>query len=73
MLAAGADIGRPGRLTGTGWVDGATFTLSGTPAICFGPGDGKFAHAVDEHVPIDSLVHCAQALAIAYLRFCGEA
>jgi len=73
MLAAGADIGRPGRLTGTGWVDGATFTHSGTPSICFGPGDGKLAHAVDEHVQIDGLVHCAQALAIAALRFCGEA
>jgi acetylornithine deacetylase len=72
MLAAGADIGRPGQLTGTGWVDGATFTHSGTPSICFGPGDGRFAHAVDEHVPIDSLVNGAQALAIAALRFCGE-
>jgi acetylornithine deacetylase len=73
MLAAGADIGRPGQLAGTGWVDGATFTHSGTPSICFGPGDGRFAHAIDEHVLIDSLVHGAQALAIAALRFCGEA
>jgi acetylornithine deacetylase len=73
MLAAGADIGRSGQLAGTGWVDGATFTRSGTPSICFGPGDSRLAHAVDEHVPIDSLVHGAQALAIAALRFCGEA
>jgi acetylornithine deacetylase len=73
MLAAGADIGRPGQLAGTGWVDGATFTHSGTPSICFGPGDGRFAHAIDEHVLIDSLVHGAQALAIAALRFCSEA
>jgi acetylornithine deacetylase len=73
MLAAGADIGRSGQLADTGWVDGATFTRSGTPSICFGPGDGRLAHTVDEHVPIDSLVHGAQALAIAALRFCGEA
>jgi acetylornithine deacetylase len=72
MLAAGADIGRPGQLAGTVWVDGATFTRSDTPSICFGPGDGGLAHTVDEHVPIDNLVHCAQALAIAALRFCRE-
>jgi acetylornithine deacetylase len=73
MLAAGADIGLSGRLKGSGWVDAATFTRSGTPSICFGPGDGKWAHAFDEHVPIDELVHAAQALAVAALRFCGEA
>jgi len=73
MLAAGADVGWPGPLAGTGWVDGATFTRSGTPSICFGPGDERLAHAVDEHVSIDSLVYAAQALAIAALRFCGEA
>jgi acetylornithine deacetylase/succinyl-diaminopimelate desuccinylase-like protein len=29
------------------------------------------AHAVDEHVPVADLVRCAQALAVAALRFCG--
>ena len=29
------------------------------------------AHAVDEFVPVADLVACAQALAIAALRWCG--
>jgi acetylornithine deacetylase len=74
LLAAGADVGRPGRVGGLdNWHDGATFTRFGqTPAVCFGPGDVGVAHTVDEHVPVDDLVHCAQALAIAALRFCDE-
>jgi hypothetical protein len=28
---------------------------------------------VDEYVPIDGLVACAQALAVAAIRFCGAA
>lgn len=74
MLGASADAGRPSRFWGLdSWFDGATFTRSGTPSIGFGPGDGRLAHTIDEHVPIDNLVHGAQALAIAALRFCGEA
>jgi acetylornithine deacetylase/succinyl-diaminopimelate desuccinylase-like protein len=29
------------------------------------------AHTIDEYVPVDGLVACAQALAVAALRFCG--
>ena len=74
MLGAAAAIGRPGRITGMdSWHDGASFTLAGTPAICFGPGDLNLAHTTDEHVPVDDLVHCAQALAVATMRWCGVA
>ena len=73
-----ADIGGPARLTGLdSWYDGATFTLlAGTPAVGLGPSglgrDGaSVAHAVDEHVPVADLVRCAQAIAVAALRFCG--
>ena len=76
--AAVADIGGPARLTGLdSWYDGATFTLlAGTPAVGLGPSglgrDGaSVAHAVDEHVPVADLVRCAQAIAVAALRFCG--
>jgi acetylornithine deacetylase/succinyl-diaminopimelate desuccinylase-like protein len=31
------------------------------------------AHTIDEHVPVDDLVACAQGLAVAALRFCGAA
>jgi acetylornithine deacetylase len=74
VLDAGAAVGRPGRRNGMdSWHDGATFTLAGTPCICYGPSDLNVAHTVDEHVPVDDLVACAQALAVAALRFCGTA
>ncbi len=74
MLAAGAAIGLPGAVSGLdSWHDGATFTrFGGTPCICFGPGDIALAHTIDESVPVDDLVGCAQALAVAALRFCGS-
>jgi acetylornithine deacetylase len=72
-LAAVADVGWQGRLSGTDfWHDGATFALlAGMPVVCLGPGDIELAHAVDEHVPVDELVRCAQALAVTAMRFCG--
>ena len=74
MLEASAAVGRPGQITGMdSWHDGASFILAGTPAICFGPGDLNLAHTTDEHVPVDDLVHCAQALAVAAMRWCGVA
>ncbi|MCC6224580.1 MAG: ArgE/DapE family deacylase [Thermoleophilia bacterium] len=78
MSEATADVGRPGRLSGLdSWYDGATFTrLGGTPAIAYGPPgfapDGRsIAHTIDEYVPVDGLVACAQGLAVAAMRFCG--
>jgi acetylornithine deacetylase len=72
-LEASSDIGRAGGLAGLdSWYDGATFTLlGGTPAIAFGPSGFGTAHAIDEYVPVDDLVACAQALAVTALRFCG--
>jgi acetylornithine deacetylase len=78
MQQATADIGRPGALGGLdSWYDGATFThLAGIPSIGFGPPgfDAKgvsVAHMIDEHVPVDGLIECAQALAVAAMRFCA--
>ena len=73
LLAAGGDLGQLQRLGGLdNWHDGATLTVeAGIPAVCFGPGDVHRAHTVDEHVPIDDLVACAQRIALTALRFCG--
>lgn len=78
LLGAGADVGRPGKLGGLdSWYDGATLThLGGIPSVGFGPPgfdhDGvSVAHTIDEYVPIDGLVGCSQALAVAAMRFCG--
>ena len=51
------------------WHDGATFTrFGGTPSICIGPGALATAHTIDESVPVEVLIRCAQALAVAALR-----
>jgi acetylornithine deacetylase len=79
-LEATADVGRRGRLGGLdSWYDGAALTkLAGIPSIGYGPpgfdADGlTLAHMVDEYVPVDGLVGCAQGLAVAAMRFCGLA
>ncbi len=75
---ASADVGRPGKLSGLdSWYDGATFTLlAGIPSVAYGPagfvqGGLSVAHMIDEFVPVDDLVACAQGLAVAAMRFCG--
>ncbi len=78
MQEATRDVGRPGKLGGLdSWYDGATLThLAGIPSIGYGPpgfdADGiSLAHMVDEYVPVDGLVGCAQGIAVAAMRFCG--
>ncbi len=80
VRGASADIGRPGRISGLdSWYDGATLTqLAGIPSVGYGPPgfdpEGvSVAHMVDEYVPIDGLVSCAQGLAVAAMRHCGVA
>jgi|tagenome__1003787_1003787.scaffolds.fasta_scaffold20985413_2 acetylornithine deacetylase len=73
LVASARDVGAAGRVVGfDNWHDGATLTAeAGIPAICFGPGDIRLAHSTAESVPIDELVRCAQALAVAAIRYCG--
>lgn len=73
-LGAAADVGRRGRVAGLdAWYDGATFARSlGIPAIGFGPPSIQMAHTIDEWVSVDDLVSCAQALAVAAMRFCAS-
>ena len=67
--------GEPGTLGGLdSWFDAATFTRFGdTPSIGYGPRNIAWAHTVDEYVPVDDLVACAQALALAAVEHCGVA
>lgn len=78
LLQASADVGRRGKVGGLdSWYDGATLTqLAGIPSVGFGPPgfdqEGvSLAHTIDEYVPVEGLVGCAQALAVAAMRFCG--
>ncbi|MGE5229197.1 MAG: M20 family metallopeptidase [Deltaproteobacteria bacterium] len=73
-LAAGAAVGRPGRISGLdSWHDAAVFTrVAGTPTVSFGPGDLAKAHTIDESVPVADLVDHAAAVALILLRWCGS-
>ncbi|HKV67380.1 MAG TPA: hypothetical protein VJN72_04775, partial [Gaiellales bacterium] len=75
MMRAAAAAGKPGVLGGLdSWYDAATFTrFGGTPSIGYGPRSIEWAHTVDEYVPVDDLVACAGALAIAAVEHCGVA
>jgi acetylornithine deacetylase len=80
VLGATRDMRRDARVGGLdSWYDGATLTkLAGIPSIGYGPpgfdADGiSLAHMVNEYVPVDGLVECAQGLAVAAMRFCGVA
>ena len=75
MMRATAAAGKPGVLGGLdSWYDAATFTRFGdTPSIGYEPRSIEWAHTVDEYVPVDDLVACAGALAIAAVEHCGVA
>ena len=75
MLRATAAAGRPGVLGGLdSWFDAATFTRFGdTPSIGYGPRSIAWGHTVDEYVPVEDLVTCAQAIALAAVEHCGVA
>lgn len=49
------------------------YAAAGIPTVQYGPGDVRYAHAVDEHVEVDELVRCTRAYALLALRSCGVA
>jgi acetylornithine deacetylase len=80
VVDASSDVGHPGRIGGLdSWYDGATLTqLAGIPSIGYGPpgfdAEGvSVAHMIDEYVPVDGLIGCAQGIAVAAMRYCGVA
>ena len=44
------------------WTNVADFTSRGIPAVNFGPGATRYAHAIDERVEIAALVRAYEAL-----------
>jgi len=54
------------------WTNVADFSSRGIPAVNFGPGATRCAHAVDEHVEIASLVHAYEALREVVLGPVGD-
>jgi acetylornithine deacetylase len=73
MQGASEAVGEPAPIGGLdSWFDAASFSrFGGTPSIGWGPRSIAWAHTIDEYVPVDDLVRCAQGLAIAAVRYCG--
>jgi acetylornithine deacetylase/succinyl-diaminopimelate desuccinylase-like protein len=64
--------GEAARLRGFAAVDDAAFlTAAGIPAITYGPGDLRVAHAVDEHVEVAELATAARTYALLAASWCG--
>lgn len=66
--------GTPATIAGFAAVDDATwFNAAGIPAITYGPGDLRAAHAVDESVSIDEVMTATTTFALLALDWCGRA
>lgn len=69
-----AATGSPPRVVGWSAVhDGTFLNAAGIPAICYGPGDIRAAHAANEHVSIDELVTAAKTYALLAADWCEVA
>jgi acetylornithine deacetylase len=58
-----------------GWAaveDTAFLNIGGVPALSYGPGDIRVAHADDEYVLIDELLAAAKTFAVLALDWCGH-
>jgi acetylornithine deacetylase len=56
----------------TAWTDAALLNDAGIPAICFGPGDIRLAHAAEEWVPIDEIERATAVLARLATSWCAQ-
>jgi acetylornithine deacetylase len=71
--AAGTRLAGPARTHGlAAAAEVSVLTAAGIPAVVYGPGDLRIAHAVDERVRVDELVTACRAYALLALRWCGE-
>ena len=72
--AAGtAFAGRPA-IAGFAAVEDASFlTAGGVPAISYGPGDLRVAHAPDEYVDLDEVMTATRTFAVLAMSWCGIA
>ena len=47
------------------------YAAAGVSTLQYGPGEVRFAHAVDEQVEVAEIVRCARVYALLALRRCG--
>ncbi|WBQ07199.1 ArgE/DapE family deacylase [Kribbella sp. CA-293567] len=68
--AAGAS-GAPEVKGGPYGSDLRLYAAAGIPTLQYGPGDVRYAHAVDEHVSLAEVLHCARTYALLAVRRCS--
>jgi acetylornithine deacetylase/succinyl-diaminopimelate desuccinylase family protein len=67
-------IGRPAPIAGFhAAADLAWYSAQGIPGTLFGPGSLSVCHAPNEFVPLDELLDCCKAIALAIAAWCGSA
>jgi acetylornithine deacetylase len=70
LRAAVSDAGRQTHTTGVSfWTDAAVLGNAGVPSVIFGPG-GAGLHSTEEHVRLDEVLVCRDALAHLARAFC---
>jgi putative selenium metabolism hydrolase len=67
-----AVLGEPGKISVWKFgVDGTFIHRAGIPCVGFGPGDERFAHTPEDHVPVDHLIRACRVYAEMICRACG--
>ena len=69
--ALAAEGERPAMEGMSAWTDAAILNEAGIPAICFGPGDIRLAHAAEEWVEISEIERATRVLARVAREFRG--
>jgi acetylornithine deacetylase/succinyl-diaminopimelate desuccinylase family protein len=65
-------LGEPAQVVGWSAVhDGTFLNQARIPAISYGPGDVRQAHAVDEHIEVAELVRACKTYALLAIEWCG--
>ena len=73
LASALGDVNEKTHIAGmTAWTDAALLNDAGIPAICFGPGDIRLAHAAEEWVPIDEIERATAVLARLATSWCAQ-
>ena len=60
----------PGCFGGAYGSDLRHYARVGIPTLQYGPGDVRYAHALDEHVPLDDVFACARVFSLLAVRAC---
>ncbi|MEU4194999.1 M20/M25/M40 family metallo-hydrolase [Kribbella sp. NPDC026611] len=71
-LQAATDAGARPEVKGAPYgSDLRQYSAAGIPTLQYGPGDVRYAHAADEHVPLADVLHAARAYALLAVRRCS--